>query len=368
MMRRPTNTVLPATSLRNGSLRRLWNTCWRVLPQLLAAGLLSATLCNSACAQVEPEFQRRSIESESNYSYQGTRVVEPDETPLPDVFLTRSAYVDRSVEFNYGGFSHLDGTSVDQSEFAVGLNYAINNRLALNFEAPYVFRNPAGAPNTSGFGDVEVGVQYILYGYVEEGPDGISYRSGAVSGGSSAFTRRTIEGETGGARAAYGGTGTQAPPLVFSIGMDVGTPTGNANRQLGEGFTSLAPQALAYWRVNEVGTAVRGQFGLEIPTVSAEPTEFFYNVALSQIFLGTQAWRRLNTLVGILEFNGFAGAGDRVYVTPGMRWYLTQFDLIGVAGSFPMTTARDFDSQVLVSYIHELPEQSRNRRRRYSAD
>lgn len=352
-----------ASYLKGPSMPRPLHSSDVLLRTVVVIILSVVTLHVDAYAQETTDFRRRTVEAEGNYFYQGTRGAEPGETPLPDIFVTRSAYVDRSVEFNYAGFSHVDGQRVDRSDFSLGVNYALNNRFALRLEAPYVFRNPQVDPNTSGFGDLEVGVQYILYGYVAKSPESRSYGSGSVSGASQGFTRRTIEGESGGSSAVYGASGAAAPPLVLSVGMDVAAPTGSPSRQLGEGFASLAPQALFYWRVNEVGSALRGQFGLEVPTVSGEPTGFFYNLAFSQIFLGTQDWRRFNTVVGVLELNGLGGESDRVYVTPGVRWYLTQFDLIGVAGSFPITGARDFDSQILVSYIHELPERSRARRR-----
>lgn len=311
------------------------------------------------------QFQRRSIEAEDSYSYGGRGAVEEGETPLPDVFVTANAYVDRSLEFNYGGFNNLDDGQADQDEFSFGLNYALTNRFAFSIEAPYLYRDPVQESNTSGFGDLELGVQYILFGYVEDRKDGGSYGSGAaISGGASGFARRTIEGESGGSRRAYGADGAEAPPFVLSVGLDIAAPTGDVSRELGDGFTSLAPQMLFYWQLNEIGSALRGQFGLEIPTVSDETTAFFYNIAFSQIFLGTQDWRRLNTLVGVVEFNGLSGDQGTLYVTPGVRWYLTQFDLIGVAGSFPVTESREFDSQILVSYIHELPERSSSRRRR----
>ena len=112
---------------------------------------------------------------------------------------TEIDFIERALEFDLVRSKGADGGLVDEWELEMELVWAINDRTILLFGAPLIWLDPAGQPQTTGFGDLELGVQFLAF-------DG----------------RRDL--------------------LFFALNMTV--PTGDADRDLGAGYTTLEPTAL----------------------------------------------------------------------------------------------------------------------------
>ena len=105
---------------------------------------------------------------------------------------------------------------------------------------------------------------------------------------------------------SYGGGGDHGDETFFlTLGLNVTVPTGDEERELGEGHTSLEPMILVYWDLGHQ-TVFQGQFSLELPigakarreveegeegpvVIEEEKAEevFLYNLALAHTFVET---------------------------------------------------------------------------------
>ncbi|NIL97693.1 MAG: hypothetical protein GTO62_11335, partial [Planctomycetales bacterium] len=171
--------------------------------------------------------------------------------------------------------------------------------------------DPVAEPNTTGMGDMELGIQFL----------------------------------------AFGG---ERDLLFFALNATV--PTGDPDRDLGSGSTVLEPTAL--WLHDfGCGTYFQSRFGWEVPISTEDVTnEFRYDLGLYHTFLSTDQWCSFRYLTPLIEFNGVtalngADSSETVLdVTPGVRWIVRDYDELGVGLSFPVTGTQNFDWQLLLSY------------------
>ena len=89
-------------------------------------------------------------------------------------------------------------------------------------------------------------------------------------------------------------------------------------------------------------------------------SEFRYNFALTHTYPGTGSWKYFQWLTPTVELNGRTDldgetSGRTVLnLMPGIIWMQGEKDQFGIGFAFPVTGARNFDSQILVSYIHSF--------------
>lgn len=224
---------------------------------------------------------------------------------------TEIDFIERAFEFDLVRSRGADGGLVDEWEFESELVWAINDRTILIVGAPLTFLDPVAGPSATGLGDMELGVQFMAFN-----------------------GRRDL--------------------LFFALNMTA--PTGNADRDLGSGHTTLEPTALWLHDFGR-GTYFQSRFGWEVPlAVEDVGGRFRYDLGLYHTLACTQEWRAFRFLTPLIEANGITtlngvDSGQTVLdLTTGLRWQVRKMDEAGVGWSFPVTGARDSDWQLILSY------------------
>lgn len=238
------------------------------------------------------------------------------EIPIPDLFRTEAPFVERNFRLDYLGNHHLQEPLADESQFFSEVSYSFNEQLGIVFSAPLHIRNNFGTANTSGFGDVEAGVRYVLLS-LEDGD-----------------------------------------PFQLAFGFNVLAPTGNVTRELGIGHAVIEPEVLFLHKVTET-TFVQGQLSVGAPTAGAgRTTEFGYNIGIGHVFRDIAYGDYFKFPTAVLEANGETGiggmaAGESILdLTPGLRWTVGSKMFAGVGMSIPVTQDRQFEQQFIFSLIY----------------
>lgn len=242
--------------------------------------------------------------------------LESSDIPIPDLFRTEAPFVERNFRLDYLSTNNLQEPPADESQLFGEVSYSFTDRLGILVAAPYVIRDNVTDPDTSGFADMEAGVRYVLVGY--ENRD----------------------------------------PFKLALGVNVLAPTGDANRELGEGQTFIEPEVLLFQRVADQ-TFFQAQFSLGIPTGGEDAsTEFGWNLGLGYVYTDVAISQYFKFPTAVVELNGetlFGGVDADTTVldvTPGLRWSIGSRAYGGVALSVPVTGPREFDTQFIFSLIY----------------
>ena len=208
---------------------------------------------------------------------------------------THVDFIERALEFELGFAKGADDGEVDETEFEAELVWAINNRMVIIFGVPMAYIDPINEPNTSGVGDLEAGIQFLAF-----------------------------NGER---------------DLLF-FALFVGIPTGDADRDLGNGHTVLEP-AVLYLHDFGGGNYFQGRFGWEIPVSTDDVgSEFRYDMGLYHTFLSTECNHHFRWLTAAIELNGVSAingpdSGETIVdMTTGLRWVVREMDEVGFGWSF----------------------------------
>jgi hypothetical protein len=238
-----------------------------------------------------------------------------DGYPIFELLRTDHAFIERKVRVDFVDAAHVGPDNVHQSDFNFELFWAINNRMAFVVEAPLTLLDPQTGPFASGIGDLEAGVRLIAF-------DG-----------------------------RYD---------IVTCGLNVATPTGDPDRDLGEGRAGVEPVFL-WWHDMGCGWVAQSEVAWEIPVDGDEPeSEMRYNLGLSKTLSNAADWPVFNYLTPLIEVNGLTPLdGNRtgatvIDLTPGFRWAVTEEDHAGFGCSVPITGERHFSSQFIFSFIHHF--------------
>ena len=244
--------------------------------------------------------------------------VQSEETqiPIPDLFRTEAPFVERNVRLDYRGANNLQEPLADESRFFTEVSYSFTDRLGISFSAPLLIRDNFGAPDTSGFGDLEAGVRYVWVGYENE------------------------------------------DPFKLAFGLNVVAPTGNVGQELGEGQTFIEPEVLLFRRVAD-RTFIQSQFSVGLPTGRSNlSSDFGWNFGVGHVYTDFAYSDYFKFPTAVIELNGATAVGGInagatvVDVTPGLRWSIGSKTYGGVALSVPMTGPREFDAQLIFSLVY----------------
>jgi hypothetical protein len=191
----------------------------------------------------------------------------PRGTPRVHSFFLEPAFLERDLFLD---FQKVRGSSEDETELAVELEWAWTRRMGLVMEMPFRWLDPVGAGSESGIGDFSVAPRLLL-----------------------------IETEA----------------FLLAGNLEISTPSGSADKGLGDGEAGLAP-SLSAWI--DMGNWVQGN--LQIGTrngLESSDSELFYHGALAASFATARyADPELSThdhaenhapsglIHGILEFSG----------------------------------------------------------------
>ena len=233
---------------------------------------------------------------------------------FPRPLVTEKAYPENEIVLTWN-FSRTPNKQRD-TQFVWSFEKRIGSRGQIELNVPFSIRDPRDGATVGGIGDVETGAKYVLY----DNPETL---------------------------------------FILSGGLELGIPTGNFRRELGEGTTILSP-FLATGKAwgDFVG---QGSLKFEYPFVTRRaPKAIFYNLALSypifDLGRGTEAQ-------GLLEFNGKSEWGTQspkhfqFYLTPGLRKGLNLAGnwAIAIGVQVPVTRERETNYRVLGYLLYELP-------------
>ena len=304
----------------------------RLLSTMILSVSAVATLVPCALAQGPssrgsfsgPTIQRRvpllNAEGEQQFNAYGEpeyayETVSAGEVPIPDLFRMEAPFVERNFRLDYLYTNHLREPEANESQFFGELRYSFTERLGILISSPLLIRNNLVDEDATGFGDLETGVRYVAIGYEEE------------------------------------------DTFKMAFGLNVISPTGNEERELGEGTTFLEPEVLMLQKLPR-DSFFQTQLALETPTESGQATVFGYSFGFGRVHKSSNNnWFRNPTPT--IELNCETGIGgidagmSIVDLTPGLRWMIGGKTFAGVALSVPLASEREFETQYILSLIHQ---------------
>jgi Cytochrome c len=233
---------------------------------------------------------------------------------FPRPFVTEKAFPENELVLTWN-FARTPDKERD-TQFVWGLEKRLGARTQIELNLPFSIRDPKDGATIGGIGDVEAAVKYALY-YNDE----------------SLF--------------------------ILSGGLEVGIPTGNFHRELGEGTTTLSPFLAAGKAWGDFVS--QGSLKFEYPFVARRaPKAIFYNLAFSYPIF--DAGRGPETQA-LFEFNGQSEWGNQsakpfqLYLTAGLRKGITLSGnwAIALGVQVPVTPARETNYRVMGYLLYELP-------------
>ena len=236
--------------------------------------------------------------------------------PIPDMFRTEAPFVERNFRTDFLSSSGLQDPVADETQFASEISYSFTDRFGVILGAPVTMRDNLDEPDASGFGDLSAGMRYVFLGADNE------------------------------AR------------FKLATGLNIVAPTGEADRNLGEGQTFIEPEVLVFRKFGE-RTFAQSQFSLGIPTGGGDPsTEFGWNLGMGHVFADFARSQLFKFPTAVVELNGATGLGGEdagrtvLDFTPGLRWSIGSRAFGGVGMSVPLTGAKEFETQFILSLIY----------------
>jgi hypothetical protein len=237
-------------------------------------------------------------------------------TPLIDPLLTEHAFFERELSFLFFRTNGVDRRTADREEVFAELTWQLNNRFEVIASSPFLFRHPTdGEKDFYGFGDMNAGFRFLAF-------DG--------------------------------------QHSIITFGGNLHAPTGSSDHHLGTGYTSVEP-AVYWWQDFGKANVLQTELTIDTPVGTHQGvSEFRYNFCLTHTFPGTGSWKYFQWLTPTIEWNGHTeldGPSSRrtvLNLMPGVIWMMGEKDQFGVGFAFPLTGSRDFDSQILLSYIHSF--------------
>jgi len=235
--------------------------------------------------------------------------------PLLHPTVAHFEFIERHINLSLADVDGADDGEVDELEFETEITYALSDRVIVGIGAPLVSINPIDGENTTGFGDLELSVHMLAF----NGPrDGVLF------------------------------------------GLSATVPTGDPDRDLGEGNTVLEPHAT--W-VHDFGcgTHMFNVVAFEIPIeVDEAENELHHDFVIAQCLVGTADAAFFRYLTPSFEvnttstINGPESGRTVVNFTTGMAWIVTDANEMSVGWSFPVSGDRDFDNQFIAHYVRHF--------------
>jgi len=223
-----------------------------------------------------------------------------------DAFFTENAYLERKIRPDIGFATGPEG---DRWLGQIEIEFALVPTVSLIVHAPFQQLRPAGGATATGIGDVSVGAKYAI-----------------VNDGSR---------------------------LILSLGSDLGLPTGDETRGLGEGHATLAPFLLA-WVPFGPERRFLFQTGahLDIPLASDEAE----HAELGTVFSWTSPLGISPIVEGIVQVP-FDGGTASWFVAPEVRWEFLEGWETGAAVRIPVAGPEtdQEDWRLVVGLIRHFP-------------
>ncbi|GEM_PF-2800420 len=268
---------------------------------------------------------------------------EENENQAPRVPLLRitPAFFKREVRFNYLYIDDEHKGEADVNEWGIALELPLTLRIKIDIEPKVLQVDTAEHGEKAGFGDTKFALRTML-----------------------------LESET----------------LSLSTGSVINVSTGDEDRELGEGITTVGQQ-LAYWMDLGHRMSVHSSLGVDVPTGGNHredaDLDFLYGVALSK----TITIKENHCLQGItpfIELNGHKGfgldkrEGETVFegeeeaeseaeeeeegegeqylvdILPGVRFDLAHELYVLVGFEIPLNGTNEFDKRVWFSIIKDF--------------
>jgi hypothetical protein len=236
---------------------------------------------------------------------------------------TEHAFIERVTVFSLNRTKGAEAGTRKDLNLGYEVFLPLNNRFAINIEGDIESHNPDEGPTVTGHGDLGINLRFIAY---------------------------------------------NGPHMMLTMGLGIDTPTGDSRRGLGEGHTTLVPGLLNLIDFGR-GWVLQSQAAVEIPVAVREDVEntFSYNFALGKTLLwtvqphehGSHA-RGIHDVTPFVELNGATILNGAVYgrttidITPGIFMVLGERNEFNFGASFPISGARNFDYQILMSWIRHF--------------
>jgi hypothetical protein len=156
-------------------------------------------------------------------------------TPFVHLFILEPAFLDRDLFMDY---RRLNASQEDENELEFEVEYALFRRLGLVFEVPIVNINPTEGSSESGLGDIAIAPRALL---------------------------------------------VDTDRFLLSANLEFSLPTGDENRELGEGELKIGP-SVSLWYDLGGWITLNGQLGTE-HGIESDNVELSYKGALAWSFL-----------------------------------------------------------------------------------
>lgn len=240
-----------------------------------------------------------------------------DIAPRVPLLRIAPAFFKREVRFNYLYIDDEHDGEADVSEWGLALELPLTLRFKIDIESTVLHVNTMEDTNHVGFGDTR-------------------------------FALRTMLLETN--------------ILSLSTGSVVNIPTGDGDRHLGEGITTVG-QHIAFWVDMGHRISLHTFLGVDIPTGGNHKEDanedFLYGIAVSRTITINET-PILEGITPFIEFNGHKWLGSeedehyRVSLLPGVRWDLHHELYVMLGIEVPLNGTEEFDKRVWFSIIKDL--------------
>ncbi|MFQ5862576.1 MAG: transporter [Candidatus Brocadiales bacterium] len=240
----------------------------------------------------------------------------PDQAPRFRLLKIPATVFEREVRMNYSFTNNGDSGKLDEHEWELEFEMPVSRRLLIEVEPKVLSVSPDNSDDHSGFGDTSFLARIMLF-----------------------ETRNTT---------------------LLSV-LDAKFPTGDENRELGSGKTTISP-GLGFWRDLGRRFALHSFFGLNIPiggTTNADPdTTVNYGAALTKT-LTPKDKPLLGDLTLFVELNGSSDVGSRddttvVSILPGIRWNLGHEFWLMPGIELPVIGRDEFDNRTWFSILKDF--------------
>jgi hypothetical protein len=260
-----------------------------------------------------------------------------DETQAPRVPLIRitPAFFKREFRMNYFYADDEGDGEADVHEWGMALELPLTLRLKIDIEPKVLYVDSHEGGKNAGFGDTKLAMRVMLF---------------------------------------------ETNTILLSTGSVINIPTGDEDRHLGEGITTVGQQ-LALWTDLGHRMALHTFLGVDVPTGGEHGSsstshgsggfgrdneheedanmEFLYGIAVSRTFTLTNA-SVLEGITPFIEFNGHKGFGldknemYRIDALPGIRWDLSRELYVMQGFEVPLNGTEEFDKRIWFSIIKDF--------------
>jgi len=222
---------------------------------------------------------------------------------------------DTKVRLDYF-FRDMDdaGQKSQQHTVRLEMEYAFHRSFSIEVDVPYVALDPEGQSSETNLGSIGIGLKFANFAFEEHN-------------------------------------------LLLGYGIEFGLPTGDDSKGIGSNnIFEIEPFLSIGYKWHDLEIVAFAEFGIPTNQGPGEEVETELGSTVSLLYPFMPRLRGLLELDGETVLSGDESGETKINITPGIK--LRPFDErsfeIGLGASFPLSTHKEFDFQVLLSLFYHF--------------